>query len=266
MIPTNRMRRLEHVGIATRDARTTAAVFETILGRSPYAVEIVEREGVRTTFIPAGQVKLELLEALDADSALGRYLDQHGPGLHHLAFEVDDLDAAHARLEDAGLRLLGQPASGADEKRIFFIHPKDAAGILVELCQAVPGVATALNGEGPANAPACLVTASTDEWGTIRAMTRRFRVWYSPDGGTPDGIPDDCHVVSFDDTVHPSPDVVVDPETLPGNRQDLLVIFRGDEDGETGSRATVRLPRHLLARLPDPDSTLADLIAAHLLA
>lgn len=134
MSPNDLLVRLEHVGIAVQDASAALQVYETLFGITPYKTEDVPSEGVRTHFLDAGSTKLELLEVTDPDSALGRHLATRGQGLHHLAFEVPDVDAAHARLEAAGFRPLGPVKDGADAKRIFFVHPKDTAGVLVELC------------------------------------------------------------------------------------------------------------------------------------
>lgn len=139
MIPEELLLRLEHVGIAVHDASASIRVFQALFGRTPYKTEDVVSEGVRTHFIDAGSTKIELLEALDPGSALGRHLETRGEGLHHLAFEVPDLAAAHARLTEAGFRLLGQPKEGADGKMIFFVHPKDTSGVLIELCASRNG-------------------------------------------------------------------------------------------------------------------------------
>lgn len=126
---------LEHVGIAIRDAESATALMKALLGETPYKSEVVESEGVRTHFIRAGGAKLELLEALDSSSALARHLEKRGPGLHHLAFEVDDLEATLDRLTGAGFTPLGEIRPGADGKRIFFIHPRDTGGVLYEFCR-----------------------------------------------------------------------------------------------------------------------------------
>lgn len=260
------MRRLEHVGIATGNTEASASIFETLFDRRPYATEVVEREGVLTTFIEAGGVKVELLEALRPDSALGRYVERHGPGLHHLAFEVDDLDAAYASLDAAGFRLLAPPSPGADAKRIFFVHPKDTDGVLIELCQTLPGEARPLFGSGPPGAQACLVRGGEDEWETVRALSRRLRVWYSPSGEIPAGLPAKHRLVVFGAAPTAGADVVVDPDPAPADRSGLLVICRGDTAPALEQAVVVRLPRTLLERLPDPAVALSDLIVAHLIA
>jgi methylmalonyl-CoA/ethylmalonyl-CoA epimerase len=272
MSRSDRMTRLEHVGIAAVSADAVATVFEALFGRRPYARELVGREGVRTTFIEAGPVKLELLEAVDPGSALARFVERRGPGLHHLAFEVDDVDAAHARLDAAGFRLLGEPAPGADRKRIFFIHPKDTAGVLVECCETLRGGATALSGSGPEGAPPCLVIADEGEWDVVRALVRRMRVWYATGGARAEGAPPDSHLVAFgaDDAAAGAPAglVLVDPrpEAVPADRPDALVIVRDGRDRPPFPGTLVRLPQGLLTRLPDPATALADVIAAHLIA
>ena len=125
---------LEHLGIAVQDVSAVRALYEKLLGLTPYKTETVEREGVRTHFLDAG-AKLELLEALGPESPVAKHLDKRGEGLHHVAFRVDDVDAAFAHARAMGLTPLGDaPKPGADGKRIFFLHPRDTHGVLVELC------------------------------------------------------------------------------------------------------------------------------------
>lgn len=131
--------KLEHIGIAVHDAAEVAQLYATLLGESPYKQEAVAREGVRTHFIAAGTAKLELLEALGPDSPVAKYLDRRGQGLHHLAFEVADINVQMQRLREQGLPPLSDtPRPGADGKLIFFLHPKDTHGVLVEFCQSTP--------------------------------------------------------------------------------------------------------------------------------
>ncbi len=131
--------KLEHVGIAVSDAQRSTEALRRVLGMIPYKVEDVASESVRTTFLDAGGPRLELLEATSADSAIARHLDRRGEGLHHLAFEVDDIHSAHQHLAAEGVRLLNDaPKRGADEKLIFFVHPRETAGVLVEICQSSP--------------------------------------------------------------------------------------------------------------------------------
>lgn len=132
------MARLEHIGIAVQDAEPVARVYHDVLGVLPYKTETVESQSVRTHFISADTAKLELLEATKTSSPITKFLERQGEGLHHLAFEVDDADLMHERMQDAGYRVLGDaPSPGADGKRIFFLHPKDTHGVLVEFCETV---------------------------------------------------------------------------------------------------------------------------------
>src|SRR5690606_38635747 len=133
------MTRIEHLGIAVRDAAATAALYERLFGYTPYKRERVQSEGVDTVFLDAGGAKLELLEATRPDSPVASFVEKRGEGLHHVAFEVRDVRAEHRRLREAGFRLLNeQPKRGADGKLIFFVHPKDTGGVLVEFCQHAP--------------------------------------------------------------------------------------------------------------------------------
>lgn len=127
---------LEHVGIAVGDAASAIALMESILCEAPYKSESVPTEGVRTHFIRSGGAKLELLEALNSDSPIVKFLKNRGPGLHHLAFEVDDIHATRDRLLQAGFNVLDEePRRGADGKVVFFVHPRDTGGVLFEFCR-----------------------------------------------------------------------------------------------------------------------------------
>lgn len=129
--------RLEHIGIAVKDAALVETLYRTLLGIVPYKTETVEREGVRTIFLSTGNTKLELVAAMVPNSPVQKYLDTKGEGLHHLAFEVSDIAATIQRLKAAGFQTLGdEPKSGADGKRIIFLHPKQTHGVLVEFCQS----------------------------------------------------------------------------------------------------------------------------------
>ncbi len=129
---------LDHIGIAIRDIASVLKVLEDVLGIRPYKSEDVEADHVRTHFLRGGTAKLELLESLDESSPIARFLEKRGEGLHHLAFEVEDIGAAHRRIDDLGYRIIdAAPRDGADGKRIFFLHPKDTAGILFEFCQSI---------------------------------------------------------------------------------------------------------------------------------
>lgn len=132
------LKHLEHIGIAVKDLAASNALFEQLLGVAPYKVETVESEQVQVSFFQTGQSKIELLESSGPDSAIGKYIAKRGEGIHHLAFEVEDIYAEMERLRAAGFRLLNeQPKRGADNKLICFVHPKSANGVLVELCQEI---------------------------------------------------------------------------------------------------------------------------------
>ena len=128
--------KIEHLGIAVKDANETKKVFEQLLGKEAYKEESVECESVNTVFYELGESKLELLEATDDNSAIAKYLDKNRPGIHHMAILVDDIYSEIERLQGLGFQFINSnPKRGADNKLIVFIHPKSAGGILLELCQ-----------------------------------------------------------------------------------------------------------------------------------
>lgn len=130
------VKQIEHLGIAVESIDATVKTFETLLGTECYKEEMVESEGVRTAFLMVGTSKIELLEATNEDSAIAKYLQKNRGGFHHVAFEVDDIDAELERLAGEGFQLIHQTSKGgADNKRIAFLHPKSTHGLLVELCQ-----------------------------------------------------------------------------------------------------------------------------------
>ena len=127
---------LDHIGVASRDAAPIVTLLESLLDLHVYKREEIEREGVRTHFLSAGGVKLEILEELVPDSSISRFLSKRGEGLHHLAFEVPDVLDYMDRVRSAGFSpLSAAPLPGADDKLIFFLHPKETHGILIEFCQ-----------------------------------------------------------------------------------------------------------------------------------
>jgi methylmalonyl-CoA/ethylmalonyl-CoA epimerase len=130
------MKKLEHIGIAVRDLGAANQLFAKLLGIPHYKIEDVESEGVRTSFFNIGGLKIELLEATRADSPVARFIEKRGEGIHHLAFEVDDLETTVKRKVEEGFESLNQtPKPGADNKLVSFLHPKSTGGVLVELCQ-----------------------------------------------------------------------------------------------------------------------------------
>lgn len=132
------MVRLEHIGIAVADLEKSNELFTDLFGESPYKLEAVESEHVNTSFFKIGESKVELLEATHPNSAIAKYLEKNREGIHHIAFEVEDIHAEMNRLAGKGYRLLNEhPKRGADNKLVCFVHPKSANGILLELCQEI---------------------------------------------------------------------------------------------------------------------------------
>jgi methylmalonyl-CoA/ethylmalonyl-CoA epimerase len=130
------MKKLEHIGIAVKNLDEANELFAKLLGTAHYKVEEVPSEGVRTSFFDLGGMKIELVEATRPDSPVARFIDKRGEGIHHIAFEVNDIRKAMAQKESEGFTLLGDsPRNGADNKLVSFLHPKSAGGVLVELCQ-----------------------------------------------------------------------------------------------------------------------------------
>ena len=134
------MLKVEHIGIAVDTLAKSVPLFEKLLNCQVYKTEDVDSEKVRTAFLQKGETKIELLEALTPDSVIRKYIDKRGEGIHHLAFEVTDIKAEMQRLEGEGFTLLNPvPKKGADNKLVCFLHPKDTNGVLIELCQEIPG-------------------------------------------------------------------------------------------------------------------------------
>lgn len=130
------LRKIEHIGIAVEDFNSTAEVFKDLLGIPSYKTEIVESEGVETMFFQIGESKIELLRATDSDSPIAKFLEKSKGGIHHIAFDVEDIDKELERLKALNFELIHQsPKDGADNKIIAFLHPKSTARVLVELCQ-----------------------------------------------------------------------------------------------------------------------------------
>ncbi len=130
------IKKIEHLGIAVKDIDASNELFRQLLGTTSYKQELVEREGVLTSFFQVGESKIELLQATHSDSPIAKFLDKNKEGIHHIAFDVDDIYAEIQRLKELGFVLLSEePKSGADGKIIVFLHPKSTNGVLVELCQ-----------------------------------------------------------------------------------------------------------------------------------
>lgn len=130
------MLNVEHIGIAVKSLDVSIPLFEKLLNTACYKTETVESEAVKTAFFRKGETKIELLESSSTDGVIARYVEKKGEGMHHLAFEVEDIYAEMARLQQEGFVLLNDvPKSGADNKLVCFLHPKSANGVLIELCQ-----------------------------------------------------------------------------------------------------------------------------------
>lgn len=130
------IKKIEHLGIAVNSIQESVGVFETLLGSSCYKIEEVESEGVKTAFLQIGESKIELLEATNPDSPIAKYLAKKGHGVHHIAFDTNDIENEIERLSKQGFELIHKsPKDGADGKIIAFLHPKSTEGILIELCQ-----------------------------------------------------------------------------------------------------------------------------------
>ncbi len=130
------MQKIEHLGIAVENLEEANTLFSKLLGTQHYKVEEVDSEKVATSFFKIGDTKIELLEATAETSAIHKFIQKRGKGIHHIAFGVDDIYAEMKRLEGEGFELLNEvPKEGADNKLVCFLHPKTTGGVLVEICQ-----------------------------------------------------------------------------------------------------------------------------------
>jgi methylmalonyl-CoA/ethylmalonyl-CoA epimerase len=128
--------KVDHIGIAVNSLKTSIPLYERLLGESCYKTEQVSSESVDTAFFLQNGAKIELLESLDPNGPIAKFIAKKGEGLHHIAFEVPDILAEMERLKKEGFTLLNEaPKMGADDKWVCFVHPKDAGGVLIELCQ-----------------------------------------------------------------------------------------------------------------------------------
>ena len=132
------MQKIEHIGIVVNDIDKSKALFSKIFGKDNFKSEVVESEGVITSFFQIGESKIELVSAINSDSAIAKYLEKNREGIHHIAFDVEDIEKEMKRLQNQGIRTLNEkPKKGADNKLICFLHPKDTNGVLIELCQEI---------------------------------------------------------------------------------------------------------------------------------
>ncbi len=132
------MNKIEHIGIAVKDLNESNELFANLFGEPHYKMEEVESEGVKTSFFKVGVNKIELLEATKKDSPIAKFIDKKGEGIHHIAFDVKDIEAEIKRMKKCGFIVLNEkPKNGADNKLVAFLHPKTTNGVLIELCQEI---------------------------------------------------------------------------------------------------------------------------------
>ncbi|MDN3202646.1 methylmalonyl-CoA epimerase [Algoriphagus sediminis] len=130
------MRKIEHIGIAVNNLEQSNELFRKLIGKKHFKTEIVEGEAVETSFFQVGETKVELLQATNENSAIAKYLTKKPEGVHHIAFDVEDIYKEVARLKGEGFEILNEtPKEGADNKLVVFLHPKSTNGVLIELCQ-----------------------------------------------------------------------------------------------------------------------------------
>jgi methylmalonyl-CoA/ethylmalonyl-CoA epimerase len=132
------MNKIEHIGIAVKDLQTSNTLFAKLLGAKHYKIEAVASEGVNTSFFKVGTTKIELLEATNEESPIAKFISKRGEGIHHIAFDVSDIESEISRLKAEGFIVLNEiPKKGADNKMVTFLHPKSTNGVLIELCQEI---------------------------------------------------------------------------------------------------------------------------------
>ncbi len=132
------MNKIEHIGIAVKNLKDSNELFANLFGEPHYKMEEVESEGVKTSFFKVGVNKIELLEASKKESPIAKFIEKKGEGIHHIAFDVEDIEAEIKRLKGEGFIVLNEtPKKGADNKLVAFLHPKSTNGVLIELCQEI---------------------------------------------------------------------------------------------------------------------------------
>ena len=133
------MQKVEHIGIAVKELSVSIPLFEKLLNTICYKTETVEGEKVNTAFFKQGETKIELLESSTQDGVIAKFIEKRGEGIHHIAFEVENIEEEIKRLSDTGFHLLNAtPKVGADNKLVCFLHPRSTNGVLIELCQTIP--------------------------------------------------------------------------------------------------------------------------------
>ncbi len=132
------MQKIEHIGIAVKDLSVSIPLFSKLLNTECYKKEVVESEKVQTAFFQKGETKVELLESLDPNGVIARFIEKKGEGMHHIAFAVKNIHLEMERMKKEGFVLLNEtPKTGADNKLVCFLHPKNTNGVLIELCQDI---------------------------------------------------------------------------------------------------------------------------------
>lgn len=132
------MKKIEHIGIAVKNLEDSNKLFSKLFGKDHYKTEVVESEGVKTSFFKVGKNKIELLEATNEESPIAKFIEKKGEGVHHIAFDVKDINTEVERLKKEGFVVLNDtPKKGADNKLVVFLHPKSTNGVLIELCQEI---------------------------------------------------------------------------------------------------------------------------------
>ena len=132
------MKKIEHIGIAVKDLKVSNLLYSNILGVEPYKQETVATEGVVTSFFKTKNTKIELLQGIDENNAISKFIEKKGEGIHHIAFEVDNIQNEIKRLKKLGFQIINEkPKKGADNKLICFIHPKNTTHVLIEICQKI---------------------------------------------------------------------------------------------------------------------------------
>src|SRR4051794_21260866 len=129
------MKNIEHIGIAVKDLTKSITLFEELLDTACYKTETVESEKVRTAFFQKRETKVELLESFDENGVIANFINKRGEGIHHIAFEVENIEKEIGRLRSKGFDFVSEtPKKGADNKRVCFLHPRTTNGVLIELC------------------------------------------------------------------------------------------------------------------------------------
>lgn len=132
------MLKVEHIGIAVKNIQESNILFSKLFNKKAYKEESVASEGVTTSFFQMGETKIELLEATTEDSPIAKFIQKKGEGIHHIAYEVENIEEEMLRLKNEGFTLINEkPKPGADNKMVCFLHPKDTNGVLIELCQEI---------------------------------------------------------------------------------------------------------------------------------